>query len=301
MRRQERRDNARREARRAVTAAQRAEVRHRSRSNEPDPDARHPFACAFACAECLRLRMPPRPSADRDPMRSPPQEDMRPTDACECGERAWVDLSVRDHAAALREPDDENTSRQRSRTRRLIRLMVVLGLWVSVAPWRVVDNLIQNPTAITGHLLLSAALTVVLGYGVAGLVRAWRAWRKPSTFLLGRRASYGRHVESAPIDGPDALRSPLTHRACVAYQVTVTHGDASKPALYERRCSTARVGDAAVHEDTGVELYGHRRSHVPIDTKDPRMMQWLRERGLDPQRGPWLGTESVLSAGDSAR
>lgn len=288
MRRQYRRDEARREARRNLARAGRTELRRRNRAAAHGPSTRAAFPCAFACADCLTMQWP-TPPTNAHPLRNEPHDAGAPKNPCrECGGGSWIDLAVPEHAQMLLEPHDDFDRKHRRARRQLwvgTLFMSVVGAWLAFEP--------------PGPVLSATLLLSVTWFVVHALRTAWSLRRPPRALTLGRPSCSGRQVVTAPVESDAVLHAPLTGRPCVGYHLRLSLRDDRRPRLDERRMVDASVGKVMVGPEFGLDIDGPVETRT-IDGKEPRMERLLRERGLDPDVGTWVGIESIVRAGDPA-
>ena len=231
----------------------------------------------------------PTPPSNGHPLRIEPLEVGAPKEPCgDCGETNWIDLAVPEHAEMLLAPHDGFDRKRRRARRRLVVgafLGSVLAAWLAFEP--------PGP-------VLTATLLVSLTWFIVGSIReAWSVRRPPRALTLGRASSGGRQVVTAPVESDVELRGPLTGRPCVGYHLRLSLRDDRRPRLDERRIADAAVGKVMVGPELGLDIRGPVETRT-IDSKEPRMERLLRERGLDPAIGTWIGTESIVSAGEPA-
>ncbi|MBL4687588.1 MAG: hypothetical protein JKY37_23535, partial [Nannocystaceae bacterium] len=260
------------------------------RANYADrPEERLPFACAFACADCLTLTWPEH--RNEDPMRSTPEHG-RPSHACpNCGEVNWVDLSIPKHAEAL-VTHLEHDRRPPAR----VGLRIIAGAVLAFSALLVYGG--QVPRMQDVALSEVASAFVVLA--VLAVLRRIVVRKRHKGFSFGHSGGRGRHVVSAPVVGDDSLRGPLTDTPCVAYTVEVTRDESRGTWLEEHRSDGAQVGGTDVHADANIDLSMAPRTARTLDRTDARVVQWLLERGIDTSFGTWTITESTLAAGQPA-
>ena len=271
-----------------MARAGRTELRRRARAAAHGPSTRAAFPCAFACADCLTMQWPTPPNTGH-PLRIEPQESGAPKKPCrECGGWSWIDLAVPEHAQMLLEPHDEFDRKHRRARRRLwvgTLLMGVLGAWLAFNP--------------PGLMLAATLLVSVTCYVVGAIIEAWSVRQPPRALTLGRASSGGRHVVTAPVESDVVLHAPLTERLCVGYHLRLSLRDDRRPRLDERRMADAHVGKVMLGPQLGLDIRGPVETRT-IDSNEPRMARLLRERGLDPAVGTWVGTESIVRVGDPA-
>lgn len=231
----------------------------------------------------------PTPPSNGHPLRIEPLEAGAPKGPCgECGGWSWIDLAVPEHAQMLLEPHDDYDREHRRVRRHLwlgVLLMSVLGAWLAFDP--------------PGPVLTATLLVSLTGFVVHTLRKAWSVRKPPRALTLGRASFGGRQVVTAPVESDVVLPAPLTGRPCVGYHLRLSLRDDRRPRLDERRMGDGSVGKAIVGPDLGLDIGGPVETRT-IDSKEPRMERLLRERGLDPAIGTWVGTESIVCAGDAA-
>jgi len=104
---------------------------------------------------------------------------------------------------------------------------------------------------------------------------------------------------TAPIESEDSVRAPLTGRPCAAYHLRLALRSDRRLRADERRIAEANVGKVMVGPKTGLAIRGPVQMRV-LDPREPRMQRLLRERGLEPALGTWVGSESIVCVGEPA-
>jgi hypothetical protein len=300
MMRDVRREEARREARRARRQARRQVVRLQRELDAADPDweldERWPFACALLCGACGYLRFPSDYAASH-PLRRTASPSALEHSACPaCRRLAWIDLANKAMARAV--VDAEVFEHDLARSRRSTAL-THLGFGSFVGMFGAVALSFGAPAVGVAALGLSAAQ-----WGIA--IRSWRA--RPRRRTLPRRWS----MCPAPIEPKpwrqDALSqgetssSPLTGRACLAYEVLVCWqglpvADVGSWALVEQRLGALVVGGSALPTKRTYLRLGHDRVDLQALGVSERAQHWLRARGLDPADGAFDVYETILEPG----
>ncbi len=295
MRRQQRREEARRQRKRAVRQARWAGVRalRRSKGAPELTSDRWPFPCASVCGRCGALALPAEDTTDTtgDPMRRSP-DPSKPNRCTHCDAPAstLIDLSNRGMATALvdTEVHDRKTHARRFR---------VIGL----------------PLAGTVVLGTLAALALLWGGPVAGATLAAASLQRGATTVQrwvaqGKAPRHARrwahHAKPQdPVAKTSGLAtgrlqsSPLTGRPCLAYDVRVVW-DSESPnsprelALHEQHTGTLHVGD----EDASKAFLAVEPEFIPSSAilGSPEAIEYLAKRGLEPGDGAFTYYETLV-------
>lgn len=101
-------------------------------------------------------------------------------------------------------------------------------------------------------------------------------------------------------EGPERLRSPLTGRSCLAFEVGLRSdlngtGELSSWALLEQRVAPMSIAQTPVNpETTFVEISRELLGELAPDSLDAAAVEWLLERGFPAVGSNLLAYESVL-------
>lgn len=264
----------------------------RERGREPGEDEVVRATGALLCSECGRLTWPDAGSAS--PHRSSDQTPQR-AECPHCESRAWIDLRRESTALAIRE-GEEGFAAAESESVEVLRkagLGVVVGSFVGILA--------------TGSLW--AGLIVALLAGIAGGLAGVRLRRMsvppkrtlPDRWSLALPPSSGTTTTVEGVaDNVELLRSPLTGRACVAFEVGLREdlnstGELSSWALLEQRVASMSVAGIAVDPAvTFVELPRESLGELAPESLDAAAVEWLLERGFTPVGSTLTVFESVL-------
>lgn len=248
---------------------------------------------ALLCSECGRLAWPDAVAAS--PHRTSEQAPQR-ADCPHCQSRAWIDLRRESTAIAIRE-GEQGFAAAESASVDILRkagLGVVVGSFVGI---------LATSSLIAG---LWIALLAGAAGGLAGarlrkmsvapkrtLPDRWSLALPPATPAATTT------VEGVPED-VELLRSPLTGRTCVAFEVGLREdldsgGELSSWALLEQRVASMSVADNAVDpETTFAEIPRESLGELAPDSLDAAAVEWLLERGFTPVGSTLTVFESVL-------
>lgn len=244
------------------------------------------------CSECGRLTWPDAGSAS--PHRSSEEAPQR-AECPHCESRAWIDLRRESTAIAIRE-GEQGFAAEESAPVDILRkagLGFVVGSFVGILA--------------TNSLL--AGLCIALLAGLAGGLAGVRLRRMsvPQVRTLPDRWSLALPPSAkatSTIEGVaedvELLRSPLTGRTCVAYEVGLradldSTGELSSWALLEQRVASMSIAGTVVSpEVTFVELPRESHGELSPDSLDAAAVEWLLERGFTPVGSNLMVFESVL-------
>lgn len=247
---------------------------------------------ALLCSECGRLTWPGAGSAS--PHRSSglaPQEAECP----HCQSRAWIDLRRESTALAIRE-GEQGFAAAESASVDILRkagLGVVVGSFVGIIA--------------TNSLLVGLCMALLAGVagGLAGV--RLRRMSVPSKRTLPDRWSLAlppATEATSTVEGVaqdvELLRSPLTGRECVAFEVGLREdlngaGELSSWALLEQRVASMSIAGAVVNPaSTFVELPRESLGELAPESLDTAAVEWLLERGFTPVGSNLTVFESVL-------
>jgi|GEM_PF-2379153 len=297
LRRQARREDRRREQKRARRQARLAGVRA---LREHGPVQRTadvwPFACASLCGSCGALVVPS--TEDRgDPMRRvvDTATSTRCT-RCKSEGDTLIDLANRDMATAL--VDVERHDRKvHAQRRRVVGGPIAATLMLATLATLA---FVSGAVPLVGATLAAATLH-------RGTVAARRWSARGETPTHARRWNHNPKPENASPQTTGSAsgtptHSPLTGRACIAYDVRVVWNgesptDPRSIALHEQRTEGLRVG--------GVEASGAFLQLEPcrVDTQSvvhsPAACEYLATRGLQPSDGAFDYYETLIVEQDA--
>lgn len=212
-----------------------------------------------------------------------------------CDARAWIDLRRESTALAIRQGEDGNAVAASPITEALSNaaLGVIVGAFVGLL----------------GTTTLAGGAAVAL---LAGAAAGLTTYRQRQEVLPPRPPLPDRWALALPPASPattvvrgvaqcgDRLRSPLTGRTCIAYEVGLrrdddVHGELPTWALLEQRVAPIRIGDTTLSpESVFVELPRESLGQLSPEDFDEPAIAWLRERGFSVVGSPLIAYESVL-------
>lgn len=247
---------------------------------------------ALLCSECGRLTWPDAGSAS--PHRSSEQTPQR-AECPHCESRAWIDLRRESTALAIREGEQGFAAAESAPVEVLRKagLGVAVGSFVGILA--------------TGSLV--AGLTIALLAGVAGGLAGVRLRRlsvPPKRTLPDRwslalpPATETTSTVEGVADDVELLRSPLTGRECVAFEVGLREdlnstGELSSWALLEQRVAPMSLAGTTVNPAaTFVEVPRESLGALDPESLDAAAVEWLLERGFTPVGSTLIVFESVL-------
>lgn len=264
----------------------------RERTRDPDEEEVVRATGALLCSECGRLAWPDAGSAS--PHRTSEQAPQR-AECPHCQSRAWIDLRRESTAIAIRE-GEQGFAAADSASVDILRkagLGVVVGSFVGI---------LATSSLVAG---LCIALLAGAAGGLAG-VRLRRMSVAPKRTLPDRwslalppATEATTTTEGIPQD-VELLRSPLTGRTCVAFEVGLREdlnsgGELSSWALLEQCVAPMRVAEAVVNPSTTfVELRRESLGELDPESLDAAAVEWLLERGFTPVGSTLTVYESVL-------
>ncbi|MEM6295339.1 MAG: hypothetical protein AAGA54_28965 [Myxococcota bacterium] len=297
MRRQSRREEARREQKRARREARMASVRaSREHEGAVMMTSRWPFACAAVCGRCGALAVPSA-TLSGDPMRREAvSTQTRGCTHCNTDRDTFIDLSNRDMARAFVDTEVLERELWMNRYRRIgmpLAATAVLGA-LATAAFVAAAPLVVGLT-VTGGAMLRAATTY----------DRWQHHRTRRTHA--RRWSYA-PAPSGPTTSARghasglSRRAPLSGRACIAYDVRVVWNgeDPTTPlsaALHEQSVQSLHVGGT----DAGSAFLA--LTPRKLDTQEvlarPEAVRYLATRGLEPSDGAFDYYETLIVERDA--
>lgn len=247
---------------------------------------------ALLCSECGRLTWPDAGAASPHRMS---EQTPQLADCPHCDSRAWIDLRRESTAIAIRE-GEQGVAAAESASVDILRkagLGVVVGSFVGILA--------------TSSLLAGFCIAMLAGVagGLAG-VRLRRMSVPPKRTLPDRwslalpPASEGAAVVEGVAEDVELLRSPLTGRTCVAFEVGLRQdlnstGHLSSWALLEQRVSTMRIDGTPVEPAaTFVEIPRESLGELAPEILDAAAVEWLLERGFTPVGSNLIAYESVV-------
>ncbi len=264
--------------------------RERVRDDEDDEVVR--ATGAILCSECGRLGWPdsgaasPHRASDHAPQRA---------ECPHCQSQAWIDLRRESTAIAIRE-GEQGLAAAESASVDILRkasLGVVVGSFVGI---------LATSSLLAG--LCSALLAGIAG-GLAG-VRLRKMSAPPERTLPDRwslalpPATEGTTTVEGEASDVEFLRSPISGRACVAYEVGLRadlNGAGELPtwALLEQGVASMSISGTVVDPAaTFVELQREPLGELAPDALDAAALEWLLERGFSPVGSNLVVFESVL-------
>ncbi len=248
---------------------------------------------ALLCSECGRLTWPDAVSASPHRASGPaPHRSACP----HCESSAWIDLRRESTALAIRE-GEQGFAAQASASVDILRkagLGLVVGLFVGVL----------------ASTSLLAGVGIAMLAGVAGGLAGVRLRRMsaPSERTLPDRWSLALPPvaeNTTTVEGHaqdvELLRSPLTGRSCIAFEVGLrgdrnSSGELSSWALLEQRVAAMSIAGAPVNPATTfAELPRESLGELAPDTLDRAAVEWLLERGFSSVGSNLIVFESILA------
>ena len=212
-----------------------------------------------------------------------------------CQSRAWIDLRRESTAIAIRE-GEQGFAAADSASVDILRkagLGVVVGLFVGVlATNSVVAGLCIAALAGVAGGLAGARLRKMSAAPKRTLPDRWSLALPPAAETTTTTEGIAQQVE--------LLRSPLTGRSCVAYEVGLRDDldrtdELSSWALLEQRVASMSIGGVVVNPSaTFVELSRESLGELDPQNLDAAAVEWLLERGFTPVGSTLTVFESVL-------
>lgn len=247
---------------------------------------------ALLCSECGRLTWPELGS--ESPHRSSGEAPHR-AQCPHCQSRAWIDLRRESTALAIGQGELDLAAADSPLVDSLRKagLGIVVGSFIGLVA--------------TNSLVLGGSIAALAG--LAGGLAAVRLRRMsvPAKRTLPDRWSLAL-PPAAPTTGTvegvaqdaELLRSPLTGRSCVAFEVGLRQdrnvtGEMSSWALLEQRVAPMSVGGATVNPGrTFVEVSRERLGELTAEVLGAAAVEWFLERGFSAIGSNMTVFESVL-------
>lgn len=285
----------------ALRRAQRRALVRQSRVRE-DLDV-VAVACAYVCAECGQLGRPQQ-RAGASPHRSDTEGAPR-LDPCDnCDSDAWIDLSRDSTVLALRNGEQESLV---FRAANIAQIPALLGLVAGIFAGLFLFSASPLVELITTAMGFGGACA---GLGIGALLR--RRGVETSTALPHRWTMAlppppserpVTHFEG-PIEGTgEVLRSPITGRPCLAYEIGL-RGDERQDAslgtwmLIEQHVAPAKVNDVDLDPSaTHLSLPRHRVGKLAKGELDDAALAYFRQRGYTLEGTTLIVYESIVEEG----
>lgn len=233
----------------------------------------------------------------------------RPRQCESCGELGLIDPTETNAVALLQTMDDDNRLARRSpAARTLARVQSVVGL--SIASVVLVGMLVAmffgrgSWTEVTEFLTMITAVVIVIPMGLLAIRATARHWARtaalprPGRWALALPAAGTLSVETmGTLDCPEPLTAPLSGRSCAAYEVGVRYDASTTGALgtwllLEQASARLVVGGVTFSGDN-VFLEWPRSVYTGA-VEEPRVVEFLRDRGLTATREPLCLFETVI-------
>lgn len=295
MRRQQRREDARRARKRAGRQARWQGIRAMRdagvNAGSELAASRWPFACASVCGNCGALALPAATTGG-DPMRRD-DAPIAPAacTACSTTDATLIDLSRRDMARAL--IDVEILDREIGAQHRTLGGPVAITVGLAALA--------------TASILFGAIPVVSVSLAAGSLLQGASAIQRWST--RGKKRRHARRwAHRARVEGPTTplssgtatghMRSaPLSGRACIAYDVRVVwNGQSpmtpSAVALQEQAVDALHIGET----DASRAYLALEPEQVPTEQviASPAAVRYLATRGLEPTDGAFDYYETLI-------
>ncbi len=247
---------------------------------------------ALLCSECGRLTWPE--AAATSPHRASAQDEFA-VPCPHCTARAWIDLRRESTALAIREGEQGVAQSESASvdTLRKAGLGVIFGSFVGV----IATSSVVAGLTIAGLCGLAAGLAAVRLRKIS--VPAKRTLPDRWALALPPSQEPERHVQGSPrVD--ELIRSPLTGRACLAYEVGLREdddaaGELHSWALLEQRVAAFEVDGVSVEpEETFVEVARERLGAFSTEELDAPAIEWLTERGFSAVGSTLVVYESIV-------